>query len=158
MLSGFSGRLFDSATSCSNFAFRLAISVSVVFGLGKSPLTGSMLPSIFGLLVNAAARRPMPMTAVAKERMSRVDTAWLRMDNDVNLMMIVGVWLLQPGITHAALRARVEDKLLKYERFLQRVEPDALGANWVADEDFEIGRHVLHQKLHREPGVSERES
>ena len=28
--------------------------------------------------------------------MSRVDTAWLRMDNDVNLMMIVGVWLLQP--------------------------------------------------------------
>ena len=23
--------------------------------------------------------------------MSRVDTAWLRMDNDVNLMMIVGV-------------------------------------------------------------------
>ena len=30
--------------------------------------------------------------------MSRVDTAWLRMDNDVNLMMIVGVWLLQPQI------------------------------------------------------------
>ena len=27
-------------------------------------------------------------------RMSRVDTAWLRMDNDVNLMMIVGVWML----------------------------------------------------------------
>ena len=25
------------------------------------------------------------------QRMSRVDTAWLRMDNDVNLMMIVGV-------------------------------------------------------------------
>ena len=25
------------------------------------------------------------------QRMSRVDTAWLRMDNDVNLMMIAGV-------------------------------------------------------------------
>ena len=25
------------------------------------------------------------------QRMSRVDTAWLRMNNDVNLMMIVGV-------------------------------------------------------------------
>ena len=35
--------------------------------------------------------------------MSRVDTAWLRMDNDVNLMMIVGVWLLQPGIDHETL-------------------------------------------------------
>jgi WS/DGAT/MGAT family acyltransferase len=90
--------------------------------------------------------------------MSRVDTAWLRMDNDVNLMMIVGVWLLQPGITHAALCERVEDKLLKYERFLQRVEPDAMGADWVIDEAFDIGRHVLHQKLHREPGASERES
>ena len=38
-----------------------------------------------------------------RERMSRVDTAWLRMDNDVNLMMIVGVWLLEPAI---ALRRR----------------------------------------------------
>jgi len=36
------------------------------------------------------------MPSAASERMSRVDTAWLRMDNEVNLMMIVGVWLLQP--------------------------------------------------------------
>jgi diacylglycerol O-acyltransferase len=34
----------------------------------------------------------------ATRRMSRVDTAWLRMDNDVNLMMIVGVWLLTPAV------------------------------------------------------------
>lgn len=47
------------------------------------------------------------MPAAAMQRMSRVDSAWLRMDNDVNLMMIVGVWLLQPGITHAALCERV---------------------------------------------------
>ena len=30
------------------------------------------------------------------ERMSRVDTAWLRMDTEANLMMIVGVWLVEP--------------------------------------------------------------
>ena len=30
------------------------------------------------------------------ERMSKVDTAWLRMDSDSNLMMIVGVWVIQP--------------------------------------------------------------
>ena len=54
------------------------------------------------------------------QRMSRVDTAWLRMDNDVNLMMIVGVWLLTPAITLDALRQRIEDKLLKYDRFLQK--------------------------------------
>ena len=31
------------------------------------------------------------------ERMTKVDTAWLRMDCDANLMMIVGVWQLAPG-------------------------------------------------------------
>ncbi len=92
------------------------------------------------------------------QRMSRVDTAWLRMDNDVNLMMIVGVWLLQPGITHAQLCERVQDKLLKYERFLQKVVPDAMGANWVVDAAFDIERHVLHQTLQRVPGQSERET
>lgn len=95
---------------------------------------------------------------VSMQRMSRVDTAWLRMDNDVNLMMIVGVWLLQPGITHAALCERVHDKLLKYERFRQKVVPDAMGANWVHDEAFDLQRHVLHQKLHREPGQTQREA
>ena len=45
--------------------------------------------------------------ALRAERMSRVDTAWLRMDNDVNLMMIVGVWLLTPAITLAADRKSV---------------------------------------------------
>jgi diacylglycerol O-acyltransferase / wax synthase len=33
------------------------------------------------------------------ERMSKVDTAWLRMDSPSNLMMIVGVWILRPGLT-----------------------------------------------------------
>ena len=98
----------------------------------------------------------MPETS---QRMSRVDTAWLRMDNDVNLMMIVGVWLLQPGITHAALCERVEDKLLKYDRFLQKVVQDAMGATWVHDDAFDIQRHVLHEKkLKRERGQSEREA
>ena len=95
-----------------------------------------MLPSILAASETRSPRRhPMPPTA---ERMSRVDTAWLRMDNDVNLMMIVGVWLLQPGITHEALCERVEDKLLKYARFRQKVVQDAMGATWVDDEDFDI--------------------
>ncbi len=98
----------------------------------------------------------MPETS---QRMSRVDTAWLRMDNDVNLMMIVGVWLLQPGITHAALCERVEDKLLKYDRFRQKVVQDPMGATWVHDDGFDINRHVLHEKkLKRERGQSEREA
>jgi diacylglycerol O-acyltransferase / wax synthase len=91
-------------------------------------------------------------------RMSRVDTAWLRMDNEVNLMMIVGVWLLQPGITHAALRERIQDKLLKYDRFHQKVVEDATGASWVEDDDFDLDRHVVVEKLKRKRGQSERQA
>ena len=92
----------------------------------------------------------------AAERMSRVDTAWLRMDNDVNLMMIVGVWLLAPAVPYEALCARVADKLLKYSRFRQKVVQDPMGAQWVADDAFDVHHHVLHEKLKRKRGQSER--
>ena len=99
------------------------------------------------------------MPAAATERMSRVDTAWLRMDNDVNLMMIVGVWLLQPQIDYETLCGRVTEKLLKYERFRQVVVRDATGAaHWVTDEDFDIHHHVVRDKLVRARGQSEREA
>jgi len=94
--------------------------------------------------------------AAASERMSRVDTAWLRMDSDVNLMMIVGVWLLTPAITLPALRARIEDKLLKYERFRQVAVQDAMGAMWVGDPHFDIKQHVVPIALEPQQGESER--
>ncbi|MDP3084224.1 MAG: wax ester/triacylglycerol synthase family O-acyltransferase, partial [Rubrivivax sp.] len=87
------------------------------------------------------------------ERMSRVDTAWLRMDNDVNLMMIVGVWLLTPAVSLQALRERIGDKLLKYDRFRQLAVADALGAHWAFDEHFDIERHVVREKLARRKGL-----
>lgn len=92
----------------------------------------------------------------AAQRMSRVDTAWLRMDNDVNLMMIVGVWLLTPAISVDALRGRVGDRLLKYERFRHKAVADALGAAWVPDESFDITQHVLATTLRPAAGESQR--
>ncbi len=91
---------------------------------------------------------------MASERMSRVDNAWLRMDNDVNLMVIVGVWLLTPALAYEALVERVNDKLLQYGRFRQKVVQDAMGAMWVDDDAFDIHRHVVHEKLHRAKGQS----
>ncbi|MBL8349211.1 MAG: wax ester/triacylglycerol synthase family O-acyltransferase [Burkholderiaceae bacterium] len=96
------------------------------------------------------------MTAPAQRRMSRVDTAWLRMDNDVNLMMIVGVWLVTPAIPLAVLRERIETRLLKYERFRFKAVADMTGANWVEDEDFDIARHVVVEKIRRRRGQGER--
>jgi WS/DGAT/MGAT family acyltransferase len=88
------------------------------------------------------------------ERMSRVDTAWLRMDTEANLMMIVGVWLVGPQLSMADLRERVETSLLKYNRFRQKVVEDTLGAQWVEDDQFDIAAHVVPEKLELAPGQS----
>lgn len=81
------------------------------------------------------------------ERMSKVDTAWLRMDTASNLMMIVGIWVLKPGIAHASVCARAEERLLQYNRFRQRVVEDAAGASWVDDVRFDIRHHVVKETL-----------
>ncbi len=93
---------------------------------------------------------------LAGERMSRVDTAWLRMDNDVNLMMIVGIWLVEPTLQYDALCERVTEKLLKYDRFRQKVVQDAMGASWIEDAQFDVSRHVQSETLKRRRGETER--
>lgn len=90
------------------------------------------------------------------ERMSKVDTAWLRMDSDVNHMMIVGVWILRPGITLEALRERVRTRLLPYRRFVQAAREDATGAHWIDDPDFRLERHVSAHTLRRRRGQDAR--
>jgi diacylglycerol O-acyltransferase / wax synthase len=88
------------------------------------------------------------------ERMSKVDTAWLRMDSATNLMMIVGVWILQPGISREGLAQRVRDRLLPYRRFTQAAQQDAAGAQWVDDAGFDLDRHVTTHRLERLRGQS----
>jgi diacylglycerol O-acyltransferase / wax synthase len=90
----------------------------------------------------------------ATERMSRVDTAWLRMDTPANLMMIVGVWLLSPKLSLDDARARFSDTLLKYRRFRQIAREDTMGASWVDDADFDIAHHVVAETLTPAPGQS----
>ncbi|MCY1168069.1 MAG: wax ester/triacylglycerol synthase family O-acyltransferase [Pseudomonadota bacterium] len=92
------------------------------------------------------------------ERMSKVDTAWLRMDCDANLMMIVGVWQLAPGVKHAAVCERIENSLLKYDRFRQRVVEDAGGATWVNDRNFDLANHVVLEKLPKAAGGNQQEA
>ena len=93
-----------------------------------------------------------PALAKGAQRMSRVDTAWLRMDTPQNLMMIIGVWRLEPSISLEALRERVAERLLKYRRFRQKVVEDAMGATWVPDAGFDIARHVVPESLRRRRG------
>jgi WS/DGAT/MGAT family acyltransferase len=103
------------------------------------------------IIAKKAAKTPRPKAApdLTRERMSKVDTAWLRMDCPTNLMMIVGVWIIKPGVSYQAVSQRIEERLLQYPRFGQRVELDATGADWVRDADFRIERHVVRDKLPR---------
>jgi WS/DGAT/MGAT family acyltransferase len=87
----------------------------------------------------------------AGESMSKVDTAWLRMDSDRNLMMILGVWTLRPGIRYAQLCRRVEERLLRYGRFRQRVEEQGGSARWV-DHPVDVRQHVVREQLPRRRG------
>jgi WS/DGAT/MGAT family acyltransferase len=94
--------------------------------------------------------------SAAHDPMTRVDTAWRRMDTDVNLMMIVGVWIIEPRLPIATMRERVRTRMLRYRRFRQKVVVGTFGADWVDDDDFDIDRHVIVEKLQRRPGQSAR--
>lgn len=90
--------------------------------------------------------------AATSQTISAVDTAWLRMDTDVNLMMIIGVWLLRPVIRYEDLRSRVSERLLKYDRFRQKAVRGAMRSEWVIDDDFELRRHLVVGHLRRKRG------
>jgi diacylglycerol O-acyltransferase len=79
---------------------------------------------------------------MARERMSGVDTAWLRMDSAGNLMMIVGVWVFDAPIDVDALRGRLSERLLRFDRFRQKVDVDATGHWWTDDEHFDLDHHL----------------
>ncbi|MFO0235079.1 MAG: wax ester/triacylglycerol synthase family O-acyltransferase [Burkholderiales bacterium] len=90
---------------------------------------------------------------VGRERMSSVDTAWLRMDRPSNLMKIVGNDVIERPVDTAALRAVIEERLLAFDRFRQRVEYDATGAAWWVDDDrFDLDAHLVPHRLDGEAG------
>lgn len=82
-----------------------------------------------------------------RERISPVDTAWLRMDRPTNLMMIVGVMIFDGPMDYARLRRTLEARLLPYRRFRQKVVHDATGVWWEDDADFDLDRHLHHAAL-----------
>lgn len=100
----------------------------------------------------------MMMASATAEAMDVVDTAWLRTDNAVNQMVILGVWMLRPRISHAVLCQRLSDKLLKYKRFRQRVVQGTLSSDWEIDPGFDIHRHVVVEKLKRHRGQTDRQA
>ena len=82
-----------------------------------------------------------------RERMSNIDTAWLRMDTPTNLMMIVGVLMFDAPMDMPRFKRTLTHRLLRYKRFRQRVLQDPSGAYWLDDEHFDIDNHVHNVNL-----------
>lgn len=76
--------------------------------------------------------------------MSGVDIAWLRMESPTNLMMIEGVLVLDRPIEMERLRRCLEERLLKYDRFQQRVVMEGENVWWETDPTFDLDNHI-HQ-------------
>ncbi len=81
------------------------------------------------------------------ERISGIDTAWLRMERPTNLMMITGVMIFAGRLNYDRLREVIETRFLKYRRFTQLAVQKAGGAFWESDPYFDISRHVLRTAL-----------
>ena len=87
-----------------------------------------------------------------REAMSRVDTAWLRMERPTNPMMITGVLMLDEPMTLAALKQVIQKRFLAYARFRQKPVDGPTGASWQDDPDFDLDWHVRLSGL---PGKGE---
>lgn len=81
-----------------------------------------------------------------RKKMSAVDNAWLRMDSNGNLMMIVGVAMLDKPVSIQGLKRTLTDRLLAYRRFRSRVVADVSGT-WWQEQDVDLEDHVVHLRL-----------
>jgi WS/DGAT/MGAT family acyltransferase len=73
------------------------------------------------------------------------DAAWLRMDRPTNIMMITGVMMFDEPLDVARVKETIGTRMLRYERFRQRVREVPLRLTlpyWEDDPHFDLGAHV----------------
>jgi WS/DGAT/MGAT family acyltransferase len=88
-----------------------------------------------------------------KEPISKVDTAWLRMEQPTNLMMINGVIIMDENLDYERLLETIEQRFLTFRRFRQKAVDNSSGAYWVFDDEFDIRSHVRRTAL---PGAADK--
>lgn len=85
-----------------------------------------------------------------KQQLSAVDAAWLRMEDPTNLMMVTGVLLFERPLDLGRLKSLIEERLLNFARFRQRVDEPPLGIGlpqWATDNHFDLDAHIHHVAL-----------
>lgn len=93
------------------------------------------------------------MMSAKRHPISKVDTAWLRMEQPTNLMMITGVIGLGRDINFSRLVETIALRFLAFPRFRHKAVTTARGCFWEFDEDFDILAHVRRAAL---PGEADK--
>ncbi|NOK60029.1 MAG: wax ester/triacylglycerol synthase family O-acyltransferase [Chloroflexi bacterium AL-W] len=88
------------------------------------------------------------------ETLSPVDAAWLHMEDPTNLMMVTTVLMFDEVIDFELLKTTIEHRLLKFDRFRQRVvdsKQPFSQPQWEPDPHFTLSAH-LHRIALPAPG------
>ncbi len=97
------------------------------------------------------------MSTARREPIAKVDTAWLRMEQPTNLMMITGVIVLSQPVEFEHLKQVISNRFLAFPRFRQKAVDHVRGCWWEEDEDFELTCHVRRTALPGDAGKAELE-
>jgi len=92
-----------------------------------------------------------------RQPIAKVDTAWLRMEQPTNLMMITGVIVLREDVDFEQLKNVVASRFLAFPRFRHKAVQTARGCWWEEDEDFELTSHIRRIALPGDAGKAELE-
>lgn len=80
----------------------------------------------------------------AREPLTGIDSAWLHMDDDDNLMVVTLVMVLERPVTYGWVRRLIESRLLKIPRFRQRI----VGGRWEDDPHFDVDQQLEQWDLY----------
>ncbi|MDI9246723.1 wax ester/triacylglycerol synthase family O-acyltransferase [Marinobacter sp. CHS3-4] len=92
---------------------------------------------------------------ISTEPMSSVDTAWLHMDQPDNHMIITGVLILDQPLDRDRFNTVLENRLLHFDRFRQKVVERNGNAYWENDPHFHLDNHVHRIGLPEPAGQAE---
>ena len=85
------------------------------------------------------------MAQAPRQTLSHADNAWLQLEQADNLMTIAGVMTCRQPVDFLELKELIEDKLMRHERFRQRVVESKLPfgrPNWQEGEKFALSHHL----------------
>jgi diacylglycerol O-acyltransferase len=97
------------------------------------------------------------VSTARREPIAKVDTAWLRMEQPTNLMMITGVIVLSEPVEFDHFKQVISNRFLAFPRFRQKAVDHVRGCWWEEDEDFELTCHVRRTALPGDAGKAELE-